>query len=284
MKALGWIGAWLGMVLSSWPVHALENDPTLDSVLEALGQSATGHALLQKAQEKWKFADTKSVAKIFKWDVVSRTDALLTRHFNPQPGEEQRERTVTVYLKSNQPFTDLLLDIAHELTHAVAEPSWDPYDAQLTVDHYVWAALEAPGGEVDAMISECLVGYELKIVSGSSIERCRRYRGDGKLNRERVKADFYRVGSWSTEVVRRLRSKLTGKFPLISNLSPVLYSSTGRAPYPIALIREFDELTDRACKNSRRRMENFVGRAPASLLPYESATIRFVQSRCEGKD
>ena len=88
--------------------------------------------------------------------------------------------------------------------------------------------------------------------------------GEVAIERNKVRVDFYRVGEWSKEVAHRL-SRDHGLFPLLSRESPRLLSSTGNAPYPMALIREFDELTEIACENSKRRLGALTESMPSVL-------------------
>lgn len=243
-----------------------------------------------RAQKFWKEDQLSGVLKHLAYGPVSRTDAVLTRHFNPQTGEEVRERTVTVILKREQALEEMALDLAHELTHAVVTPSWDPYDPKLTTGRYVWAALEAEGGEVHAVTTECQAALELSAITQVSTARCGRYverSGEEapQVNREKVRRDFYRVGRWNRAVRKRLGDEAV-TFPLLSGDPPELYSATGGAPYPVALIREYDELNRVACENVRKRMKTQTSRSPASLLSLPSDTKAFqgeelLLSRCQ---
>lgn len=198
---------------------------------------------------------------------VSRTDAVLTRHYQPDTGQEVRERSVKVILRIDQALAESALDLAHELTHAVNEPSWDPYDPALTVGRYIQAALEADGGEIDAVEHECKTAREFVVNLGLKISRCDRYIRGASVERSAIQKDFYRVGEAVGDVKSRLQdeSKL---FPFLSGDEPELYSATGSAPYPVALIREYEELNRVACENVRRRAQGAsedAGRSPASL-------------------
>lgn len=241
-----------------------EDRERLSEAIRLLGQTPAGAELLGKARRAWRVRDLAGLLGHFRLAKISRTDAVLTRHYHPETGREERERKVTVDLRRSQTFHDLVLDLAHELTHAAAGPTWDPYDPSLTPATYMRAAIEGPGGEVDALVAECEIGEGLGIRRGVSAARCRRYRSDSaKIDRERVRSDFYRVGRWLAEVRSRLGADAES-FPLLSAGTPQLYSSTGHAPYPIALIREFDEITQIACENTRRRIGLAADRSPAS--------------------
>lgn len=283
-----------GLLVAATPVASSEDNPAdasrseadhrIENALEILAHTPSGKQLLARAQKFWKLSRMQDLHLQFKWGEASKTDAVLTRHFNPRTGTESRERQVTIYLRQGQKLDDLVLDIAHELVHATSRPGWDPYDPKLTPGKYIWAAIEGEGGEVQAVAMECRVGFEVHDYFGaasSAVGRCKHYlNGDeeqAELDSDLIRRDFYRVGRWDKELTRELGPELS-LFPLLSREMPKLYSSTGNAPYPVALFREFEEITQIACENSRKRVEAEADRAPAALQ--KSAAI-FVAKRCD---
>ncbi len=260
--------------------------------LEVLMRSPTGRALLERSRKQWKFDSYRELVSIFRWGAVSRTDAVLTRHFDPKSGTEERDRRITIYLKRDQALADLVMDMAHEMTHATARPSWDPYDPELTPARYIWTSIEGPGGEADAVYEECQVGLELSARFGMPAMRCSRYVttvSENQVDRKKILADFYRVGRWSSEL-RDLLGGEGSRFPLLSAEKPQLFSSTGHAPYPIALLREFEEISEIACANSKKRLsalnaQSAPARAPASdshrtAQQSEQSLSDFLARRC----
>ena len=271
----------------------------LGAALKVLRSVPTGRSLLERGRKRFHLADTASLRRLFKWSDVSRTDAVLTRHYDPGSQTEVRERLVTVYLKKNQSFDDLVLDVAHEMTHAAGEPNWDPYDPHLTAVRYIRASLEGPGGEVDALANECRVSLELSARYGTSAHRCERYRlghSQNQVDRVKIRKDFYRMGAFHKEILQALGSE-AASFPDLSTESPTLFSSTGNAPYPLALLREFQEINGVACSNTRRRLslvaqnsgrsdpsrspasEGALGSQPTSA-PSDAKTETFLKLRC----
>ncbi len=273
------------VAVASTPGDDTQNWKSFETAVKLLSDSETGRKLLARVEKSFNLSlsstpppTPEQLDVLFKWDFVSRTDAVLTRHFDPKSGLEERNREVSVHLKRDQPLVDLVYDLAHELTHAVAGPNWDPYDPGLTASGYIWTALEGPGGEVDAVVSECRVAREL--AGGDLVGRCLRYVRNAKIDREKVREDFYRIGDWVTTLRKRLGSEAV-KFPLLSELPPRLYSSTGSAPYPVSLLREYDEITAVACDNSRRRYAA-ASRGPASESDQAwESTREFLQNRCK---
>jgi hypothetical protein len=262
-----------------------EGEERIQNALEILAHLPAGRGLLQKALETWNFKAYIELLSIFKWGSTSRTDAVLTRHFNPLSGNEEREREVVIYLKRSQPLKDLVLDMAHELVHATLRPVWDPYDPKLTAGRYVFSAIEGSGGEVEAVMAECQVGLELSNRFGTQIDRCQSYLGKSEkltVEKDQVKKDFYRAGKWVPELRQKLGSEIS-LFPLLSSDSPKLYSSTGNAPYPVSLLKEFEDITSVACENSRKRVETLNNRSLASvkLANERNDSERFLAHRCK---
>lgn len=272
---------------------------TISNVIQYLRATPTGTKLLARAQRRWKLRSLEELVSRLKWSAVSRTDAVLTRHLDAHTGEEVRDREVTIYLKRHPQAVDTILDLAHELTHAVANPHWDPYDPELTVGKYIWHAIEGEGGEVDAVVSECQVALEISQANTRggprvSEERCARYltwdKVAGRVDRTRVQQDFYKVGGLKSRITDML-GREAGMFPLLSGARAELFSSTGKSPYPAALAEEFHEMNRMACVNTRKRFT--LLRSPASEMaqPNRSdrvrsreSTLRFLSKRCGSID
>jgi len=279
-----WLGAFAalfalaclgGAAAQEHPEPRLADPGEIRDTIDTLERSLTGKLLVQKAAREWAHEwGEAGLSEFVRWGDTSRTDAVLTRFLNPRTGEERRERRVTIYLKRGQSPEDRVLDLAHELVHATSRPSWDPYDPALHAAGYISAAIEGPGGEVEAVIAECEVGLELGLSSFPSAARCRGYLepGQTRLSRDRVTADFYRSGQWSGLLREKLGARAR-ELPLLSPETPALYSSTGKLPYPIALYNEFEALNEVACRNS-------IGRLQSSSAPIRSRASEFVQSRC----
>ena len=262
----------------------------LNRLVEVLSHLPAGQDLLTRAQRFWGFTRKQQLKNYLRWGTVSRTDAILTRHFVPSTGKEIRERKVSIQLKLDQSFHDSLLDLSHELVHATARPAWDPYDPTLTAGKYILATIEGEGGEVDAVEFECRTEIELHqrySLSSGTLARCKKYlsvttgESSPSLEREKIKRDFYRVGRWFEEFKKQAGTERV-LFPLLTIEETQLYSSTGNAPYPVALYREFRDLNQIACENSRRRIQSAVKRSPSSEPEPErdEETRRFLEQRC----
>ncbi|MBL7715720.1 MAG: hypothetical protein JNL01_09655 [Bdellovibrionales bacterium] len=288
--------------LSAW--GASKDDQQLGQVLILLSQTESGRDLLRRAQKAFRLPtdersedrslprlDQNTWKSVVVWDHVSRTDAVLTRHFDSTTGEELRERQVSVHLKRGQSYSDLFFDLSHELTHAVAGPNWDPYDPQLTASRYVISALEAPGGEIDAIFVECKLAFEVAGNAGALGKewsahglRCSRYLSNSQMDRNKIKAEFYRVGRWYSDLASELGEE-KDFLPLLSGDSPKLYSSTGGAPYPVALVREYQEINMAACANSKKRLSSVTeaNRRPAGTADSGEEYSSAISDQIRGK-
>lgn len=261
-----WIsGSATALLSTSLSSESKLNEPAthLKEVLAVLNETESGKKLIENAKSIWNSEKQKNeniedvLERKIIFGVVSKTDAVLTRHYNPETKSENRVRTVTVILKKNESKLDQVLDLSHELIHALAPPSWDPYDPTLSPGRYIYALLEKKGGEIEAVTSECQVAYEIEKKFQTKTKRCDRYfksdssdgsKEDSIVNRSQIQKDFYRIGKWGLTVKNKLKDEVK-MFPFLSEMEPELYSATGRAPYPAALINEYEEITKIACQN-----------------------------------
>jgi hypothetical protein len=263
------------------PAQGGEDSARVREAVERLETSEHGKQVLAAALSFWKLRNLPELTTVVEPGPESKTDAVLTRRFDPQTGVESRERSVVVYLRLAQAPEDVVLDLAHELVHATARAAWDPYDPALTAGKYIHSAIEGEGGEVDAVALECKVALDLFPTRAQTSGRCGRYLGvaSRQISRDRVKEDFYRVGGWMPELRRTLGAEIR-LFPVLRESAPRLFSSTGHAPYPVALYREYTELTRVACENTRRRT-SAQARAPASLEGSRPGPDAFLTQRCQ---
>jgi hypothetical protein len=244
-------------------------------ILEMLKHSKTGLSLLKKAQAKWRLDSIEALSAKIHFGVVSKTDAVLTRTYDPTSSKEIKERHTSIYLKSNQSMTETVLDLSHELVHATADPGWDPYDPDLSLARYMRSVIEGNGGEIEAVASECSVAAEIFSGESIAIKRCGQFWGKPKEN---LKSAFYRVGKEGLLELKEEGRLSIRELPDLSANEPILYSSTGGTTYPQALLSEYRVMTESACVNSRKRLlavSTYTapsGRSPAS---------RFIKSRCE---
>jgi hypothetical protein len=283
--------AWLllGMSLIAQSGQAaekpVEGQNRIEMAVEILDRVPSGDALIRKSFKVWNLKNQYELTQVIKPGPVSRTDAVLTRHFDSETGKESREREVTIYVNDDQSLVNMILDIAHEMVHATSRPSWDPYDPSLTPGQYILSAIDGEGGEVQAVAMECRVALELSKNYQIPSKRCHSYfnsssNGAQTVQIDPIQRDFYRVGQWKDELVKVLGKEIS-LFPKLSNEAPELYSSTGNAPYPVALLKEYQALTQVACENTRHRYSSAPqrnpNRSPASGV--DSSKL-FLERRC----
>ncbi len=253
---------------------SVRGSPRFEEAFLILEQSSAGNRLLRHARRKWNLESIEELISMLRWGAVSKTDAVLTRQLDLETGKEIHSRKITIFIKHNQNLQDLVLDLAHELTHAIQGPAWNPYDPSLTARSYIKLAIEGKGGEVDALLTECQVARELAVRYALPTKRCDAFvlKSNGNLSKRRIRKEFYKVGKYKKMLQKRLGRK---KFRLSRRL-PTLISSTGNAPYPVALLLEFEELTRVACLNTRRRIASYSSLKKTKI----SKSKRFLVKRC----
>ncbi len=262
----------LGVLLI--PMLTQAQDLSLKSVIQVLNGTQRGHHLIQESLKVWKLRTSTELLEKLQWGEASRTDTVLTRHYNPVTGAEEREQRVKIFLKQNQTYVEVALDFAHELVHATHPSLFDPYDPKLTAAQYIRTAIEGDGGEVEAVMAECEVGFELSQKEPFANQRCQHYVHQQALSRDRVLKDFYQVGKWLSDLALRLGNEMS-ILPRLSSEDPLLYSSTAHSPYPYALLKEFEAITEMACKNSKIRMKTLHSDPLAS-----GREVEFLSRRC----
>lgn len=264
---------WVVLVFSIFPARLPAQG--FEEAIALLRSTETGARVFENARESLGFSKEDEIFSALEWGPVSKTDATLTRAFNPLTGLENRSRSILISIRLEQPMGEIVLDLVHELVHAGSRPIWDPYDPELTPTRYITISIEGPGGEIDALEAECRVAYDLETRIGHKIKRCERYRVPGSqgVDRERMTTDFYKVGHWITLLTSELGD--SELLPSLLSEKPELFSSTGNAPYPVALYEEFLEMTRAACRNTERRLAT-VSTAGKNA----SGLRRFLSRRC----
>lgn len=225
----------------------------------------------------------------------SVTETVFSRSYVLETGRE--ELVVENYLKLNERLSrrDLVWDLAHELTHFVYRRPPNPYAHNGTLTEFIREGIEGKGGELDAFESECLVSWELERKwRAPRHELCERYRKSEakggsrrEFNRALARLDYYRVGPYEKQLAR-----LRPHFPELSKAPVIFSSSLEKAPYPMALIREFSVVRKTACANNLRKQELIAlqasrwkgDRSPSSaqenLLKERTKLTDFIRQNC----
>jgi hypothetical protein len=209
---------------------------------------------------------------------VSRTDVTASRMAGGK-AEPFRFNVRVVISREKEPVFQAM-DLAHELIHAFG-PKVNPFDPQLDPLTYVRRGIEGPGGEVEAIRSECAVGRELldagtqKLqVKGDSLQLVKaRCVAAWKSKDEPLKwvKNFYNLGHFHDDFVSTVSTlNLTTEERIrwrgqVGTRSPMFSSAVTHKPYPLALLEEYIQITRQVCEKAKDRIRS--GRSLASESP-----------------
>ena len=256
----------------SWFDSKLGERESIRTVLRHIQKSRTGRLILSKAQKK---ASKRGLTLV---DIISvgegsLTDTTLIRKFSPDsPDKIFYESKSHVYLNKDLTFLNAALDLAHELTHYTYRDAFNPYRSQFSLDAFVKSTIEGKGGEVDAYLVECKVMSELYPSRLRKQSNCGRVLDNhtGKLSKGLAVKEFYKVGGHYKEIKKYLNMYGSNIRNLknVSNDEGLFISSAYSLPYPLAAVKEYVSIMDRACYNDRKRLsifeKNVKGRQIAS--------------------
>ena len=276
-----WDEAWIQADTS-----AANESRELRMLLRALEQSPRGKALIETARAK--NANFKSQISV---GPNSVTETVFSRSYSLENGAEEIRMENFLKLSRNLSRRDALWDLSHELTHFVYREPPSPYTPSTSLAGFIRDGIEGKGGELEAFRAECEVSWDLEQkLNMPRHELCARYRekkGEQNIFRlELARRDYYRVGRYFRQM-----KKLGKVLPKINGDSIILSSSLEKAPYPVALVKEFIMVRRTACENNRRKQELISQqaarlreeRAPAStesLHAEKDRLERFLQENC----
>lgn len=209
---------------------------------------------------------------------VSRTDVTASR-MSGGKGEPFQFHVRVVISREKEPLFQAM-DLAHELVHALG-PKLNPFDPQLDPLTYVRRGIEGPGGEVEAIRSECGVGRELLDAGAQKLQ----VKGDSlllvkarcvaawKSKDEPLKwvKNFYSLGHFHDDFVSTVSTlNLTTEERIrwrgqVGTRSPMFSSAVTHKPYPLALLEEYIQITRQVCEKAKDRVRS--GRSLASESP-----------------
>ena len=246
-----------------------------------LKESKTGKELLAKADERARSQGVKL------YDVLSEgehslTDTTLVRSFSAEhPEKVSYELKAHVSINKHLKVVDAVLDLAHELTHYAYRGPFNPYDTTFSMAQFVRSTIEGTGGEVMAYLKECQVLSELFPEKIQTQSHCRRVTdGEGLLSRSKTISEFYRIGQYHAKIGVSLLPEL----PQLSPAEPFFISSAYGVPYPVAAMKEYQQVMTKVCENDYRRLQMMK----ASGLEKNNAVTRKIsaftsqlESRCE---
>lgn len=209
---------------------------------------------------------------------VSRTDLTASR-VSGGKGEPFQFQVRVIISREKDPLFQAM-DLAHELIHAFG-PKVNPFDPGLDPLSYIRRGIEGPGGEVEAIRSECAVGREfldagaakLQVKSDSLLLLKARCLSAWKSKDEPLKwvKNFYNLGHFHNDFMSTVNTlNLTYDEKLrwrgqVGTRSPMFSSAVTHKPYPLALLEEYIQITRQVCDKAKERIHS--GRSLASESP-----------------
>lgn len=238
------------------------------AALHALGASKEGQKLVTLAEKTLPDWRNEALLNRINWASVTKTEVEVSRTLHPTTGKETKKETRTILLRPRADSWDLVLDLAHELAHFSVLNRLDPYDPSLTLVRHIEQGIEGEGGEADAIAWECRIAHEI----APQATVARRCPSDWTSDKEHLIEALYRSGGDALPLRARLQAQ-GEELKRLREEPPVFHSVSGRAPYPVALSREYDVLREKVCANARARSEA-LKRGPASIKKREDELIR----------
>jgi hypothetical protein len=243
----------------NWREIASDDDLSLKELLKIIQKSKTGRKILLKAKKKAN-AMGLTVVDIFRVGSGSLTDTTLVRRFSPHnPFEVSYELSSLIYINQELNTMDAILDMAHELTHYVYRPAFNPYKGQFTLKSFVESTVEGLGGEVEAYLNECRVLKDIFSKEFFKNSKCQKVYDatQGTFSKKMGINEFYKVGRYWKGMEKRIgRFQLSSRdFPKLGKERAIFISSAYGRPYPVAAVDEYEFIMERVCKNDLKRLE-----------------------------
>ena len=271
-----------------WTKIYSTKEANIKLLIHLLEQSVTGKKIVELAKKRASELNSTLVGSI-EFGEGSITDTTLVRQFSISRPDVMNYKTQSkVIINRNLMVVEALLDLAHELTHFIYRPPFNPYQKNFELKEFISATVEGQGGEVEAYLTECQVLRELFSRSIQSRFHCHNVIDpqSGQVSKLMGIKQFYRVGHYYNFFNRTLQESGIEKnlFPHVSQDEGVFISSAYDLPYPIAAIREFNQVMSRACANDQKRMNIIAeslknNREPAAQNQYRQTLDEF-KDRC----
>ena len=241
------------MMILSTQTNAAEINPNsgLAKAITLLERTTMGKEAMQAARDK---SLTIIEGKI------SKTEIVATRVV--KNGEEKLDFNVQVIISRDKSPVFQAIDLAHELVHAL-HPKSNPFDPKLNAVDYIREGIESEGGEAHAILQECTVGKELvAMVEQEPAQlikaRCQ-YVWKTEKDQNQWKLSFYHLGKQFALFHSKLNSvnadqdKNTEISKMVKAKDPLFTSAAANKPYPLALLDEYVEITQKICNKSQER-------------------------------
>jgi hypothetical protein len=254
-----------------WYNKNKSDEENFSRLLKAISKSETGKAIIAKARAH---AEEKgmTITDVLGVGDGSLTDTTLVRRFQAQdPTIVVYESRSKVFLNKHLKTIDAMLDLSHELTHYSFREPFNPYDHHFKLKDFIKSTVEGRGGEVDAYLVECKVLQELLPGEVGTRSNCIKVydKKTGTISKSRGIEEFYKVGAHFPELMKDF-SKFAieqTEIPKITSDDAIFISSAWGLPYPVAAVKEYQNIMDRVCKNDQNRLgmiQTKLDRSPAS--------------------
>jgi hypothetical protein len=244
---------------SNWYYLADNDDARIMILFKLLAKSQVGQNLIKRAKKK-AYQEGITLLDLVSPGQVSITDTTLVRKFSPERPDIMAFSTKSkVFIDKQHSVLDATLDLAHELTHYIDRSIFNPYDSKFNLQGFIVSIIEGKGGEVDAYLVECQVLKSLFPKYSKNSSKCSLISSlDGNyLDRDLTVRYFYRMGRHLDGFV----DKLVGyeipvtTFNNLTNQQSLFISSAYGIPYPLAAIKEYEQIMKKVCDNDSKRLD-----------------------------
>ena len=238
-----------------------QNIKTSD-LFNIIQKSSYGSLILSMAKLKAKRLGV-SLVDIIEYGSSSRMDTNYLRKISSSKlgPKIEYEKKFKITLNQKNSTIYAALDLVHELTHFLYKNEQNPYSEKFVMKKYIKDAIEGPGGEIEAYISECRVAKEINVFKNKDL--CKGIDEGSSRARFRLTRQYYELGDHYYAFINELGPRFNHReFRFISKKQSQFVSSVWELPYPLAMLRQFKSLKKRVCENNRSLKQ----RRLASLL------------------
>ena len=131
---------------------------------------------------------------------------------------------------------------------------------------------------------ECQVGYQVFGTNHLSEQCMNILKNDGSFSRNKAIREFYKLGlNYDDFLDRASKLNLNVNHLPISRETEMLVSSAWGAPYPNAVLEEYETIMSKVCRNDKKRLsyiEANEGRFPASAPRRYKTMLADFKKRC----
>jgi hypothetical protein len=243
------MGRFVLFILFGYGITAFAGPSDID-LLNLLASTSTGQSLV---------IDSKKHHITITFDRVSKTEIQLEQINDAL----KVSSAIQVDSKKSIPFQ--MMDLAHELVHAT-QATLNPFDPELTALQYIQDGMNGAGGERIAIETECRVGMEWVMLQELNV---RDHQQSSQFQKDKVAilkrcesitvnpsaTHLNHLGKYKQVFLKKLDRLQSGVSPESrtiqkqswSNAEPKFISASTELPYPLALLNEYEHITQRLC-------------------------------------